>query len=94
MPEGAQRSRLMIGRGTPRRGKQAESLQPPTFGTVVVLQWNRLQRYWFPIATPRGGDHYERARTRTGLDPAPQGGLKITVRVRDRNDDFVVFSWR
>src|SRR5215469_10166961 len=93
MPRGVQLSRLFW-RRTPRCGKQAESLKPSTLRAVVVLQRNDLEWYRITIAAARGGNRDERARARTGLDPPPQRGLNVAVRMRDRNDDdVVVVSW-
>jgi hypothetical protein len=58
-------SRIMISRQTPRRDKQAESLQQPALRAVVVLQRSGFQRCWITVVAARGGDHDEWPRTRT-----------------------------
>jgi hypothetical protein len=93
LPRGGQLSRLIIWRRAPGRGEQPESLKLSTLTAVVVLRRNGLEWYRITVAAARCGDRDERARTRTGLDPAPQRGLNVCIGMRDRDEDVVVFSW-
>ncbi len=84
--------RLVVGGRSPRRWKQALSLQPSAFGIVAVLQRNSVQRHRIAVAPAGAGNSDERPGAGTAFDPGRQRGLDIAPGVRDSHQDAVVVS--